>query len=179
MSLIFEINDLPENEAWEFKVTEPAEKFALDPAEGVLTREVDIAGSLVNTSLDIKVSGEIHSAVRLFCSRCLEPFPFEIEAKFSCSYIPKPVEESLDSEVELKAADIEIEFYEENKIDLAQLIYDQMMLSLPVLRLCSETCKGICPQCGINLNKAKCDCDNGEDVDPRFAVLKSLKDKLK
>ena len=179
MSLIFEINDLPENEDWEFEVAEPAKSFALDPHEGVLTREVDVSGALVRSNQDFRASGRIRSQIQLFCSRCLEPFPFEIDSRFSCSYIPRPEENSLDSEVELKAADIEIEFYEDNKIDLAQMVYDQIMLSLPILRLCKEDCKGICPQCGNNLNKTHCDCDDGKDVDPRFAVLKSLKDKLK
>jgi len=179
MSLIFEINDLPDNENWEFKVAEPAKQFTLDPAEGALTRDVEVTGTFVKTNQDFRVSGHIRSQVQLFCSRCLEPFPFEIESRFSCSCIPRPVDTLLDSEVELKAEDIEIEYYEDNKINLAQLVYDQIMLSLPVLRLCSEDCKGFCPQCGTNLNIAKCDCEGGEDVDPRFAVLKSLKDKLK
>ncbi len=84
-----------------------------------------------------------------------------------------------DADVELHASDIEVETYSDNRIDLTQAVYDQMMLSLPLARLCKDDCRGICSHCGINRNKQSCTCLDQDSVDPRLAVLKTLKDKLK
>lgn len=58
-------------------------------------------------------------------------------------------------------------------LDLFSLVRDDILLALPTKHLCSETCLGLCPQCGQNLNEGKCNCKK-EAVDPRMAVLDKL-----
>ena len=60
-------------------------------------------------------------------------------------------------------------------LDVDELVFTEVFLSLPRKHLCSETCKGYCLSCGKNLNEGSCDCKN-DDVDPRFAKLKELLD---
>ena len=115
----------------------------------------------------------------MICSRCLEPLHYKVRSNISSRYVPGQETDSLDSDVELHASDIEVEYYTGDRIDLTQAVYDQMMLSVPLVRLCQGDCKGICSQCGINRNKKNCQCSDKDSVDPRLAVLKTLKDKLK
>ena len=117
--------------------------------------------------------------MELICSRCLEPLSYKIQSRVSSHYVPRQETESLNADVELHASDIEMEYFSDDRIDLTQAVYDQMILSLPLVRLCKPDCQGICPQCGANRNLVKCQCSDMDSIDPRLAVLKTLKDKLK
>jgi uncharacterized protein len=70
--------------------------------------------------------------------------------------------------------DLATAFYDDEQIDLTHLIMEQFQLALPMKALCMEACKGLCPQCGTNLNTGACDC-NVKWEDPRLAALKNLK----
>ena len=59
------------------------------------------------------------------------------------------------------------------KLDVDELFYTEVVLDLPTKHLCSTDCKGLCPECGKNLNVESCDCQKGE-VDPRLAKLLNL-----
>ena len=78
------------------------------------------------------------------------------------------------SEREVEAGDLDAAFYENDEIDLGQLMGEQFYLSLPMKPLCKDDCKGLCSTCGTNLNKATCDC-NTQWEDPRLAALRALK----
>ena len=82
------------------------------------------------------------------------------------------VEKSLASSIEGEESDT-ILLVPDMKLDLDELIYTEVMLSLPMKHLCSENCKGICSKCGKNLNEGKCDCPEKE-IDPRLAALAEL-----
>jgi uncharacterized protein len=71
-----------------------------------------------------------------------------------------------------------VTFYRDEQIDLNELLREQFYLTLPMKPLCSEDCKGICPQCGTNRNTAPCDC-SPQWEDPRLAGLKTLLEKRK
>ena len=59
---------------------------------------------------------------------------------------------------------------EGGKVNLTQIATEQIYLNLSRKPICSETCKGLCPDCGVNRNTAECRC-SGEDIDPRLAPL--------
>jgi len=63
-----------------------------------------------------------------------------------------------------------VRFYEEPHLDLAELAAEQFGLAVPMKPLCAETCRGICPRCGANLNQGACPCPL--QTDDRLAVLK-------
>jgi uncharacterized protein len=63
--------------------------------------------------------------------------------------------------------------YDGERVDLEPLFREQFVLAVPFAPLCAETCKGLCPQCGIDRNAASCACE--APVDPRLAALKGLK----
>ena len=60
-----------------------------------------------------------------------------------------------------------------NEIDLQDIIVQALSCALPITSLCSEDCKGFCPECGCNLNIETCNCEV-DDIDPRLAVLKDF-----
>jgi uncharacterized protein len=77
-------------------------------------------------------------------------------------------------EDELSTEDLEYGYYQDDVIDLDTLIFEQVMLQIPIKVLCTDACKGLCPYCGMNLNTANCGC-HAEFIDERLAVLKKLR----
>lgn len=115
--------------------------------------------------------GRVSSQAFGHCARCLEKYSFDLGADFSFVLVPKS---PLPTEVELNDEDLNLSFYEGEEVDVSRLILEQIVLALPTRPLCTETCQGLCPQCGINRNTEKCACVI-ERGDPRLAVLRNLK----
>lgn len=179
MSLIVKFDDIPEDEEYVFDLVEKPDYFKVDPEEGVLKKDVCVEGSLSKVGREVILKGSVSTEMEMICSRCLDPLLYKVRSNVSSRYVPGLAADDFDSEVELHASDIEVEYYSDDRIDLTQAVYDQMMLSLPLVRLCKKDCQGICSQCGINRNKKNCECSDIDSVDPRLSVLETLKDKLK
>ncbi|CCQ91636.1 conserved hypothetical protein [Nitrospina gracilis 3/211] len=179
MSLIIDIDDIPEDEPLDLSLTESADQFTVDPETGAFKEAVQVTGNLIRSNRDVYLAGQVRTVMAMTCSRCLESFRFDVETPIRATFIPAPDPDSLEVEQELVDSDIELEYYTDQKIDLTQPVYDQIMLSLPMVQLCRDDCRGICPKCGASLNRESCRCEGDEDIDPRLAVLKQLKEKLK
>jgi DUF177 domain-containing protein len=120
-----------------------------------------------------RVAGQLTGELELMCSRCLEPFTLPVVADFDLRYVPR-TENAGEGEREVEEDDLSTSFYDNDEIDLLQLMMEQFQLVLPMKPLCIETCKGLCPQCGTNLNTGACDCSQKWE-DPRFAALRAIK----
>ena len=121
----------------------------------------------------VRASGTVASAVRLSCSRCLAEYELPISSEFTIFYTESKGEE-LDEEVELSDEELISASYIGDEIDLDHEVAEQVMLEVPYKPLCSETCRGLCPQCGADLNVAECGCDRGE-INLKMAALKKIK----
>ena len=117
------------------------------------------------------IDGSLETTVTANCCRCLEATHLPVKINFRYTFLPQ--KNSAKQEDELSAEDLEYVYYQDDVIDLDNLIFEQVMLQIPIKVLCTDTCKGLCPHCGINLNTAKC-CCHAEHVDERLAVLKKL-----
>jgi uncharacterized protein len=118
----------------------------------------------------------VQTTIELMCSRCLEDFPLAVDEAFDVLFLPH-AEPATAEERAIEDDDLSTAFYSDNVIDLGQLVREQCYLVVPMKPLCSEACRGLCPECGANLNNASCDCRQTW-VDPRLAVLQNLrKDK--
>jgi len=179
MSLVINFDDIPDDEEYVFDLVENPDFFKVDPEEGTLKKDVRVQGSLSKVGREVFLKGSISTEMEMICSRCLEPLDYVIQSKISSRYVPGQEVDPQEMDVELHASDIEVENYFEGRIDLTQAVYDQMMLNLPLARLCKNDCKGICSHCGVNRNIKSCQCSDKGSIDPRLAVLKTLKDKLK
>ncbi len=141
----------------------------LKPLKGVVTILPQDGGCLVR--------GHLSGEVAVPCNRCAEDAAVLIDSSFD-SFEPYPPEDrdesedSFDSECDemiiRKAANGAFVF------SLAGLFWEEFVLSLPVKPLCRPDCKGLCPQCGKNLNTGSCSCVH-EEGDPRMAALRGLK----
>ena len=120
-----------------------------------------------------RLEGHVRTELELECSRCVEPYRFPIDASFDQRYLPAS-EASTDAESEVEEDDLETSFYSDDQIDLSQMMREQFYLALPMKPLCREDCKGLCAQCGTNLNTGTCDCAPVWE-DPRLAALRNLK----
>lgn len=120
-----------------------------------------------------RVAGHLTGEIELACSRCLEPFTLPVATDFDLRYVPR-TENVGEGEKEVDEDDLATAFYSDQQIDLGYLIMEQFQLTLPMKPLCDEGCKGLCPQCGTNLNTGTCDCSPKWE-DPRLAALKSIK----
>jgi len=124
---------------------------------------------------EILIKGKLSAQVELQCSRCLKDFESVISIPVDVVY--HPVEELKGEENrELSLEELDLGFYSGEEFDLLDLVKEQLMLSLPMKPLCTDLCKGICPQCGTDLNTGKCGC-SVKDIDPRLKDLKKLMGK--
>ncbi|MEG3641457.1 YceD family protein [Magnetococcus sp. PR-3] len=120
----------------------------------------------------LHVTGTVSSTVQVVCSRCLKSFDQQLEGQVDRWYATGEDPHN-GSSGELALTD-ELVYLEDDLFTLPPLVDEELMLHLPMLPLCSEGCKGICAQCGANLNESACRCD-GIPSDSPFAALKQLK----
>ena len=150
--------------------------------ELISSNQLQISGSIVyhfrlfRVSGMIEVQGHCATTVSLACSRCLEPFDLPIDIDFELTYAEQlpEIDDEFDDEIELTAEDIGIALLDGDEINLAEPLVEQLLLNLPFQPICKESCNGLCPHCGADLNQAKCNC-NEPQFDTRFTDLQKLK----
>lgn len=120
----------------------------------------------------LEVTGGIDGVITLVCYRCLETFdlPLSISVREHALWLS----EAEMHEAEEPAAEYMVT---DGVLDLEPIIRDSIALSLPAARVCDEGCRGLCQQCGANLNVEPCGCVAGR-VDARLRPLEELKRKL-
>ena len=132
--------------------------FPLGPLEYRLTAQA--------SNRRILVTGELVCELRLLCSRCLSPIeerfviPFEEQFQVMKETDPQPDED--DDFVPVTG----------ERIDLRPFLEEELVVHLPLAPLCSDACKGLCPECGTNRNERTCDCKT-ERIDPRLEALQN------
>lgn len=141
----------------EYRVAAPVE----------LSMDVEKAGADA-----FRVTGRAVTRLELDCGRCLEPFALPVDATFELRYVPA-VENAGEGEREVDEDDLTTAFYREGALDVIEMLREQFTLALPMKPLCAEACRGLCPECGANLNRTECGCTPTWE-DPRLAALKGL-----
>ena len=137
-------------------------------------RKVDVNFQITKTSTTVFIKGSISVLFNICCSRCLEDAELSGDGDFAYTLVPAKPETRED--LELQAEELEISYYSGDFIDLKEIVCEQIILQIPIKPLCSETCRGLCPHCGVNMNIASCHCQS-KVVDDRLAVLKNIKIK--
>lgn len=127
---------------------------------------------LSQATLEIRLSGHLSTSMEVACDRCLEPVSFPLEADFSLLYWPVSAGPA-QPELAIAGEETEVGFYEGEGLDLRDVLREQVLLLLPMQRVCRADCQGICPVCGRNRNEAACDCRQ-EMADDRWAGLRNL-----
>jgi len=139
-----------------------------------ILENVDVDCLITLTSGTVFIKGSFSALIDICCSRCLERASLPIGSDFSYTLIPAKAETRED--LELTPEELEVSFYQGDFIDIAPIICEQIILQMPMKALCSEECRGLCPNCGTNLNTSSCDC-HLKVVDDRMAALKNFRVK--
>jgi uncharacterized protein len=156
------------------RVYEPG-AFAAEPEAYQEIAPVALQFDIFKDQARFRLVGTVSTTLQLACSRCLEPFEWPVNATFDLQYRPRTdADVHTRREREVETEDFADALYEDDTVDLGELMTEQFLLSIPMKPLCQEACRGLCPQCGTNLNRATCTCVN-DWVDPRLAALKALK----
>ncbi len=118
----------------------------LDPAFS----DVKVEGKIKNIAGVLTIKATVTGTYTSICDRCMEDASLKLEAK-------------LDTIFDLNEAKDDSLTLENGKIDLDRTAYDALSLEIPMVILCKEDCKGICPHCGANLNLEECGCSEDEE----------------
>src|SRR5260370_14254846 len=125
---------------------------------------------------DIRLVGKLSAQVESRCARCLEPVANTVAEEFDLIYRPQGIDARGD-EASISQAETEIGYYQGEGLLLEDALKEQILLALPAKQVCSESCKGLCPHCGGNLNTETCDCASAVS-DPRWTALEDIRKKL-
>jgi uncharacterized protein len=176
-AVFFSIRDLELKKVY-FDVTfAPGEIEYLDKLRQSAPLEAQGSAELLaNTLGEIRIRGHLKTVMEADCDRCLEPALEPVDTDFDLFYRPEIQAESGAEEIALGAGEIEIAFYRGDGIDLKEVLREQILLSLPMQRVCRPDCRGICPMCGQNRNLTDCGCEIRK-ADDRWAALKTLQTK--
>jgi uncharacterized protein len=141
---------------------------------GRLTDTLRVFGTLTKKIVQVDVEGKLSGEIELECSRCLVNSTAKINSDFNVAFVEKEYF-TTEIEAELNENDLDVSLYDGETIDVIELAREQLLLEIPTHFVCKTDCKGLCPQCGTNLNNQTCNCDKKE-IDPRWAALKKLRD---
>jgi uncharacterized protein len=147
---------------------ETAGDLGLDEEKYHFTSPVSVAFTLEKVGEQIICQAVVSTSVELDCSRCLETVSADISERTTLLL-------ALSQKSPLAGAEEEIRIVpsDADEVDVSEEIRQTVLLAIPFKPLCDESCRGLCPQCGVNLNTAQCRCRR-KTADPRWAGLKEL-----
>ena len=139
---------------------------------------LDWSASAERAGDEIRVAGSLNTSLELACSRCLEPARVAINKPFDLFFRQRDEEMfDEDEEIELSESDTRTGFFTGTKLAISDILREQILLALPMKALCTIDCKGLCPQCGMNLNSGGCNCPK-ENFSPHMDTLLEVKRRL-
>jgi uncharacterized protein len=160
----------------EVSVAIDASEVNLSDETAQLGSDLHLEGRVFEAGEQMLLEGRLRGTFSLNCSRCLKPFdsPFDIDV--SARYVNAPEAEHQDRADSNIPEEVIIPFVGD-EIDLISGIREDLILNVPLKPLCSEDCRGLCAQCGADLNEGDCKCDR-KTVDPRLAGLRDLRTQI-
>lgn len=164
-SMIIKVSDLPDDG---LTLANPAELVA--PFADRSWRLERLRLHVSREGQDVLVVGELSASLPLTCSRCLEEFRADVNQVVDARYVPRP---AVPSDVELAPDDLDLDFYQNDELNVATLVETETSLALPMKPLCRDDCRGLCPVCGGNRNLTPCTCPT-RPADSRLTALRDL-----
>ena len=170
----FRIDTIPE-EGKHVEATISPTQITVDVPGYTIDSPLVFSGRLTRSAQNVYVRGNLSGAVSAQCGRCLETFEMPLDLDMDIAFSPQ--REQLDQEVEIFEHDANLAHYEADSIDLLPEIRDLFLVNLPIRPVCRSDCKGLCSQCGADLNVNPCKCEQHLEASP-FDKLKELKSKM-
>jgi len=130
-------------------------------------------GQFLRTDKGIWVSADVETEIKMECGRCLAPFPFHVSFNIEEEVISGDGPSNQRFVDEEKYSGISL-INSNNILDVSDMVIQYIDVSVPINGNCDVQCKGLCMQCGINLNLNKCQCDAGP-IDEGWNLLSSTR----
>jgi len=143
-----------------------------DLEQGSPLRAVGSAELLPHTGGEVRIQGRYNVEMTAQCDRCLGRARFPLDETYDLFYRPM-AEIAREEEVAIDEGESEMGFYEGGGMELEDVLRERVLLALPMQRICSEACRGICPACGKNLNDGTCEC-KPDSSDDRWGALRKI-----
>ncbi len=139
-----------------YRFTEVLDRSIVEAAEDLpsLTDDIKVDGIVELAGKTVIAKAGICSAYETQCARCLAP---------------------IDGKLDIPNFQVVLQIEKEDTIDLTENIREDIILALSTRFLCKDSCKGLCPHCGKNLNKEKCACKDSEKDNGPWKVLNGFK----
>ncbi|MCS7281246.1 MAG: DUF177 domain-containing protein [Desulfobacterota bacterium] len=115
------------------------------------------------TGSQFKVQGHVSCNVGLVCARCLERFTYVVDSELDVDLVSREMAPT-DSELELAEEELDIHYYESDELDLEEIIFEEILLSIPMRAICRDNCMGLCERCGGNRNLGECTCQEKKET---------------
>lgn len=154
-------------------VFEPGE-IDLDDETAQVSGALEITGTARKNEAIAEVAGRIVGKLEVACHRCLNSLEVALDIRFEDNFVTLEVYEKTSAEHQIGGADLDVSVYDGERIDIAELAREQILLNIPTRQLCAESCAGLCEKCGANKNTENCQCET-EEFDPRWNALKQLR----
>ncbi len=184
---IDEIKEAGLDRSWDLSREQVDQIVAGDPAGYRARGSAHVEAHLEKVERRVRVEAEATALLTVACGRCLAPTSVDAPVAFELTLVPadeyEEAEEAPRAEKDASkghrggsfdAKEAEEETYSGKTVDLDPMLREQILLALPSYPVCKESCKGLCPVCGANLNDRECGCDR-HVPDPRWAGLKNVK----
>lgn len=146
--------------------------FRLSPEDvdlsGSFEDVVTVEAALDKTATQMLLTASISATGKFVCDRCVAEFRRAVAPGYTMVYVP----EGMDKR-HLDATEVQVIQAGQHLIDIAEDVRQTLLLAIPFKLLCRESCKGLCPHCGTNLNEGTCSCSD-QPVDYRWDELRKL-----
>lgn len=144
-------------------ITADREAFGFSDAEFEVVGGLRLHGRIDRLERDgFRLRARLGGKLRLECVRCLGPVALPLDEELDLVYLPRAAESAAlaGGERALDASDMNVSFYDEDRLELAHTVWEQLHLALPVKALCASDCLGLCSSCGADRNRQpRCSCD--------------------
>lgn len=148
----------------------PADSTVLNGAGFRLIGPLAIALDVQQAAQDVIVRGTLEGEAEVACRRCLSPVRTPVDQEVTLVF-----REGI-TPAEAEAEEVYVLPARGTELDLTGALREHLLLAVPEFLECREACKGLCPQCGVNLNETTCSCER-PTTDERWAALKQLTQK--
>jgi uncharacterized protein len=129
---------------------------------------LSITGTLTNSGGALILNADIRGKIILQCGSCLESFEKNLDFTVKARLVGPSNNTEPDDFV-----------FEGVEVDISDMVWEFLLLEIPIRRRCKDPCKGLCPECGVNLNRETCQCAGSEESDQSLALdqrMQVLKD---
>ena len=165
-TLVFNVKDLRHEDFKEYETLVPSEPLGLTYEEAEFIKPLLCKVGLFRQGGDsIYVTADVDTTVLVECRRCISPFEVDITTTlgllFSLGIVPQV------SSIGLRQSEPEADderYYDGETLDISEDVRRALVLEIPTWSLCSETCKGLCPECGTDLNTTECSCEMTDET---------------